>query len=95
MWLPNQLRLSKKLGPFEGEGSQIFVKIQWYTKVETSTKMTWILIKNRPHDTKKYFFKQNLVFFLKTYSDSTLNTKYESITRKTERDRLENVSGIP
>ena len=29
-----------------------------------------------------------LLFFLKTYSDSTLNTKYESITRKTERDSL-------
>ena len=26
MWLPDQLRLSKKLGPFEGEGSQIYVK---------------------------------------------------------------------
>ena len=26
MWLPNQLRLGKKLGPFEGEGGQILSK---------------------------------------------------------------------
>ena len=62
MWLPDQLRMSKKLGPFEGEGGQIFVKIQWYTKVETTTKMIWILIKNRHHDTKKYFLTKTFIF---------------------------------
>ena len=36
--------------------------------------------------TRKNIVSQKLLFFLKTYSDSSLNTKYEGLTRKTERD---------
>ena len=38
--------------------------------------------------TRNNIFWQKLLFFLKTYSDSSLNTKYEGITRKTVRDSL-------
>ena len=46
------------------------------------------------HRCQKIFFSQKPLFFLKTYSDSSLNTKYEGLTRKSERDILKKRSEI-
>ena len=56
--------------------------------------MTGFFIQNRPLITKN-IFPQKLLFFLKTYSNSSPNTKYEGLTRKTERDSSKNRSEIP
>ena len=55
--------------------------------------MVKISSQNRAHDSKKYF-PQTLLIYLKTYLNSSLNTKYEGLTRKTQRDILKKRSEI-
>ena len=93
-----QLRLSSEVGPFQGKDYRILIKSdQNRVTVEGGNLLQNDKIFPLKMDllTRKNIFSPKCLFFPKTYVNSSIHTKYECLTRKTERDSFKIQSEIP
>ena len=91
--LTTQLHLSSELGPFQGEDFRILTKFGQNRVIFQGGNLLQndrIFIKIWTSWHEKIKCHRKVYFFPKTYLNSSLNTKYECLTRKTERDSLKN-----